>query len=48
MADAQSLADALKALHGWRLQPPQSEVRQDRVNVTIRLDPQPAEEEPKG
>lgn len=39
MADAQRLADALSALHQWRLQQPQSEARRDRVDVTLRFEP---------
>ncbi|MCH8151422.1 MAG: hypothetical protein IH830_03500 [Planctomycetes bacterium] len=39
MADAQRLADAFVALPGWRLHQPQSEARQDHVDVTLRLQP---------
>lgn len=39
MADAQTLADAFTSINGWRLQQPQSEVRRDRVDVTLRFEP---------
>ena len=37
MADAQTLADAVAPLEGWRLQQPQSEARRDQVDVTLRF-----------
>ena len=46
MADAQRLADAFVELPGWRLLQPQSEVRRDHVNVTLRLQPAQQEELP--
>jgi hypothetical protein len=42
MADAQALADALAGLQGWRMAQPQSEARQDHVDLTLRLDRMPA------
>lgn len=39
MADAQTLADAFVSINGWRLQQPQSEARRDRVDVTMRFEP---------
>lgn len=39
MADAQTLADAFASINGWRLQQPQSEARRDRVDVTMRFEP---------
>lgn len=40
MADAQRLADALRALPGWQLQQPQSEAQRDTVTVGLRFLPE--------
>ena len=41
MDDADKVAQALKRMPKWRLEPPQSQARGNKVEVTLRLRPQP-------